>query len=1012
MFELLVISKMPDSAASSNQETTLPTNTTIRKDEIDNPTFTLNTTPFTTYGSTNERGEQQSNLSTRAVKSNTTAQQSQNDDGGNNGDNDDNDLVPKVFPEYEQENTDALDETQYDETRYDETRLLIPNAQRRLLPGNHENGENEDEDDNLSRIVKLAKRPSFILICCLGILALIILNLTFLPRTSLARDYRRWYGIHLTKSDVKRNFLRMTGIGKIHDHVSNEEHLDHWLQNFTEINSKAKYNMIHYNNPELLSYVESSFKKFGFHTEQHFYDINVPNPKAASVTLKDSHNLVLYRCDILEPGFKTPAFYAWGAAGNVSAPYVYVNHGSLKDYVRLLNQSITLKGKIFIFQNVIGGPSNITIEEKFALAEYYGAVGVLTYTDFSRSEFIDSSTNKIDYAISRGASSRIIKIPTIPISKALVQPILTRGKAKPNIEFADWEFFPEFDPEHNLQLQMEMEMQKQSYYIGDGEETDASTNEQGSTPQKLGIVVGTLKGIINDADIIIGARRDSLTSENPLSGHAIMLEIMRNFQKLVKQGWKPLRNIKFISWDASHLDLVGLKSYIDDSKAFNLKRPVLSYINIDGDVIMGSHFLIDANPLFNHILRKTSKYIPIPRNLTRSNTGCVERDISVIYSEMLNYEHNNEYNGRYSLGDEFRALFAADDGNDNVNDNDGDGDGDDDDDFNDDFTTLHHLWKKQDQLHINNNLGWPVSSSEFGFFQQHLAAPVINVKFANDEKRDGGIYVPNSNFYSRKWLIEQSSDRRLHLHGALVKYVGLLAISLSEHEVADYHTHLYFKEIETYYKTLLTLEQEKISNTWADLIVPNYLIYRYSIFQDLDTDDPVTFKQIVDQFSELMNLTVYQSQIFDNWNDIVEDGLTRDYPWYRYYKKLQHFAQFKVSNYKLTHLERDLQLTDQDITYLSNKDPQSFSSRKELNFFDFKAIVNSLKDKAYYHYDSVIYGNPKFNVKEAESWYTNRTVKSTFTQLYEAIDNEDYELTVKWFVLIYEKLINIQYKMT
>lgn len=38
-------------------------------------------------------------------------------------------------------------------------------------------------------------------------------------------------------------------------------------------------------------------------------------------------------------------------------------------------------------------------------------------------------------------------------------------------------------------------------------------------------------------------------------------------------------------------------------------------------------------------------------------------------------------------------------------------------------------------------------------------------------------------------------------------------------------------------------------------------------------------------------------------------------------QKLQHFAQFKVTNYKLSHLEKDLKLTDQDYTYLESKGP-------------------------------------------------------------------------------------------
>ncbi|KAF6063283.1 hypothetical protein FOB64_006275 [Candida albicans] len=85
----------------------------------------------------------------------------------------------------------------------------------------------------MSRVLRLARRPSFIWVCCLGIVALIIFQLTFLPRTSLARDYRNWHGIRLTKTDVKRHYLQMTGIGKSQNTLTTEEYIDSLLKNLS-----------------------------------------------------------------------------------------------------------------------------------------------------------------------------------------------------------------------------------------------------------------------------------------------------------------------------------------------------------------------------------------------------------------------------------------------------------------------------------------------------------------------------------------------------------------------------------------------------------------------------------------------------------------------------------------------------------------------------------------------------------------------------------------------------------
>ena len=63
--------------------------------------------------------------------------------------------------------------------------LLLP-LDRSHLGGLYDN--DDDDDDRMSKIIKLAKRPGFIWIFSLGVLALIIFQLTFLPRTSLSRD--------------------------------------------------------------------------------------------------------------------------------------------------------------------------------------------------------------------------------------------------------------------------------------------------------------------------------------------------------------------------------------------------------------------------------------------------------------------------------------------------------------------------------------------------------------------------------------------------------------------------------------------------------------------------------------------------------------------------------------------------------------------------------------------------------------------------------------------------------
>ncbi|RLV94394.1 Vacuolar protein sorting-associated protein 70 [Spathaspora sp. JA1] len=304
-------------------------------------------------------------------------------------------------------------------------------------------------------------------------------------------------------------------------------------------------------------------------------------------------------------------------------------------------------------------------------------------------------------------------------------------------------------------------------------------------------------------------------------------------------------------------------------------RSIVAYINIDGDAVMGSKFSVDSNPMLNSLLRNTAKFIPIPKEATS-----------------------------------YKTLKNEDD--------------DDDDDDDEGYTTLHRYWMKQDNTTINPIMGLPIDQTESVIFQQHLGTPSINIKFENDAKRDSSVYVPNSNYYSRSWLVKREIDDDLLLHGSMIRFIGLLAISLSEHEVVSYKTHAYFKDIEGFFNDLVE-DKKNTLGFWHNEPVSNYVIGKTSIYQDLGIDD-VKFGDLLRQFKYLMNETVYQSGIFDEYNNHVEDMLMLDYPWYLYYKKLQHFAQFKVSNYKLSHLERDLKLNDRDYQYLNKAEKSYYNS--------------------------------------------------------------------------------------
>lgn len=73
---------------------------------------------------------------------------------------------------------------------------------------------------------------------------------------------------------------------------------------------------------------------------------------------------------------RIPTFHGYSASGNVTAQYVYVNHGTLGDFEDLVKANVSLKGKIAVARY----GSNFR-GLKIELAHELGMVGVVMYSD-------------------------------------------------------------------------------------------------------------------------------------------------------------------------------------------------------------------------------------------------------------------------------------------------------------------------------------------------------------------------------------------------------------------------------------------------------------------------------------------------------------------------------------------------------------------------------------------------------------------------------------------------------
>lgn len=699
--------------------------------------------------------------------------------------------------------------------------------------GTNDGSETVVEEETKNESSKFFTRLAWL--CVLGIGALIVAELTFLPRTSPNRDFRRWHGLKHTKSDIERLFVSIVRPGGVDsDGFTIENRILEQLKNLSRLNEEKPYAIAGSASSKLFEYVKEKMAVGNFATRVFSYDLpsSLLLPLSLNLTLYDAESSrELYNTKLDELHLLTPAFYVFSRSGSVRKAYVNANKGNPDDFQLLLENEIVLHDRIVLFSH--SSNSSYSLEDKIALAESFGCAGVVVY-----------GTDKSSHSISRNFKPSTIPASRfrIPASYSEIKPILV-ALGPPIGDFESWRHAP--FSEYSLELELN------------------SVSDNG--PLCAQNIVATMPSALHDGVIVVGSSRDSLTQCNPLSGHAIMLEMMNQLQKLQTLGWLPLRTIKFVSWDSSRSLALGSLSLLRDHDFLTYNGPIIAYVNLDLDVVTGSHFTVDCSPLLNHIMRHAALFVPFDRpDIGRS---------------ILEEEESRAVN---------RSLLS--------------------------------YWKSQDNCTINNKLGYLFQGKDVGNFQLNNYTPSINIKFEQSQNGNDLGYKPESNYYSLDWVREM--DQGLQLHGSLLRFVGLLVISLGESEVVDMKVRPFFESLKTFYSEIMIKYAREIHG-WIEedvtsLVqrIPNYaLLHDSNQFTKKDSkqftkkdskyrkNETVTFNMILQTYKVLINELVSKAEALDQYAMEMEDLWTLDLPWFQFAKKLAIVSKFSRLNRKLIHLE-------------------------------------------------------------------------------------------------------------
>ncbi|CAM1507425.1 Fc.00g070660.m01.CDS01 [Cosmosporella sp. VM-42] len=379
--------------------------------------------------------------------------------------------------------------------------------------------------------------------------------------------------------------------------------------------------------------VESMFSRAGLDEvvldDYHVY-INYPRKDGRSVQIMDGndHTKAIWTAYLEEKevggetaGRQTYAFHGHSKSGDVKGPLIYANYGSRWDFQHIQARGINTTGAIALVR-YYGSQGDRALKVK--AAELAGFAGCLIYSDpaddgFLKGEVAPNGPYMPEDGVQRGAvslmswvvgdvltpgweskkgqprmkpadSPGLVQIPSLPLAwrdaQVLLQHIKGHGEKVPG----DWEGgVPNVD----------------EWWTGDSSSPIVRLqNEQDEEEQQpIWNVYGKIIGMEQTAkSILIGNHRDawSFGATDPHSGTAVMIEMARIFGDLLARGWRPLRTIEFMSWDAEEYNLIGSTEFVEKNLD-SLRDNAYAYINLD-TAVFGGELHASGSPVFKKTL--------------------------------------------------------------------------------------------------------------------------------------------------------------------------------------------------------------------------------------------------------------------------------------------------------------------------------------------------------------------------------------------------------------------------
>ncbi|KAH3902366.1 related to Putative zinc metalloprotease TRE2 [Saccharomycodes ludwigii] len=280
------------------------------------------------------------------------------------------------------------------------------------------------------------------------------------------------------------------------------------------------------------------------------------------------------------------------------ATLIYGGYGTWSDYEKLHNNM-----SIDFFQVIMVLKYGDLVSEQILIAQSHGVQGIIFISDgedddddniqmkgvglpqFGTGDPLTPGwSSNLPNRIDLDKSLLVPKIPTIPLSRK--QAVILKDMLEDIGEEWDDGWFT--GDSHAILVDMEVETEADAFHPSWDIMAKIDGKEQ------------------NDKAIIIGAARDSACNGAlyPNFSTAVLMSLVQLFQQIkYKYNWKPLRNIYFISYDASYYNYAGSTELLEDQLG-RIKHEIYTYIDISQLGIGINELNIQCNPMLTDFFAK------------------------------------------------------------------------------------------------------------------------------------------------------------------------------------------------------------------------------------------------------------------------------------------------------------------------------------------------------------------------------------------------------------------------